>query len=236
METPTSDVRTTADIIKHLVTVSAQVELRTSDEAAPIAARLACIDHSDDTAILMIDDSSANWLIVTRSPRISGKITLAGETLTFDTAVTGPCIYNDRPAVRIELPERVVRVQRRESFRIETPIARPLVCMIGAEESRQSRSYALRNISVGGLLVVDSERQLNATIGNIFRDCVLELNNKERITCTLEVRTVSEDRDLRGRTVRKVGMRFVDLKPGEQARVQRLVTQLEFEQSRIRRV
>src|SRR5262245_33621998 len=70
---------------------------------------------------------------------------------------------NGRPAFLAPLPQKLARLQRREHFRIETPVAAPLKCRITA--TRQNRPVTVEltvlDISCGGIALLTPPGQFD---------------------------------------------------------------------------
>lgn len=70
--------------------------------------------------------------------------------------------FEGRPALRTRLPESMMRLQRRNFYRVPAPIAKPLQCTI-ALPSGATAQFAIRDISVGGLAMLADRPRPNST-------------------------------------------------------------------------
>lgn len=142
-------------------------------------------------------------------------------------------MLDGQPAFRVRLPHSVVRLQRRNFYRIATPVAHPLLIRIpdasGLSGFSGRVSCRVLDLSCGGTAILVPDDRLAARVGECFEDCVLDLGPEGEIHATLEVRHAAEDRangKLRGIRLR---CRFRRLgESGEQA-IQRYVRRLEIE-------
>ena len=144
------------------------------------------------------------------------------------------CEYDSRTALKVDIPESLVRLQRREYFRISTPIAKPLRCTFRVPKPDGSFTTVvtlLNNISAGGVSVTDEKKLLDTTTGNIYSDCTLEMTDNTVVTVKLQVRDCKEVKLTSGKTVNRFGCEFIDIPRAVLAAIQRFITKLEREQN-----
>lgn len=142
-------------------------------------------------------------------------------------------ILDEQPAFRVRVPASLVRLQRRNFYRIATPIANPLLIQIpdasGMSGFSGRVSCKLLDLSCGGASVLVPDDRLAAKVGDWYEDCVLDLGLEGEIRATLEVRHAGEER-LQGR-VRGIRLRcrFRSLGESGELAVQRYIRRLEIE-------
>lgn len=134
-----------------------------------------------------------------------------------------------RPAMVGERPERLLRLQRREYFRLTTPVARPLKCTITLPEDGQRVELSVLDISGGGLAVVIPPESIDFDVAQVFAHCRIELPEEGHINAPLEVRNIFEVTLRNGARVRRSGCQFVDLPEPMLSRIQRYITRVERE-------
>lgn len=198
------------------------------------------------TAILTVHESDGS-LIVSGSSASPGnqRIVESGE-ITFETVLDRVriafsvnraeiCEYQNRPALRMAIPASLIRLQRRESFRVPIPVAIPVRCTIriphDSGRDADSVSLALQNVSGGGIAIIDEAMTLDDTIGRIYKDCQIALPGANRIVTALQIRNSRNLRLANGKTVRRLGCLFLDLPRPMLAAVQRYILKLEGEQN-----
>jgi c-di-GMP-binding flagellar brake protein YcgR len=131
----------------------------------------------------------------------------------------------------------MIRLQRREHYRIATPVANPLRCTILVPPPEEEAGSApttvvltLKNISGGGIGAIDEKKMLDNTPGMIYKNCKIDLPGQP-VTVNLQVRN-SQDVSLpSGKSVRRLGFMFVNLPQPVLALVQRYITKLERERN-----
>ncbi len=128
----------------------------------------------------------------------------------------------------VPLPERVVRVQRRESYRILLPVAKPLMVTLCAEENGVLGEWPAHDISVGGLgFTVTGEPPLE--VGQEIARLTLALQKKQGIDCAAQVRHVTHLADRHDGSRYRVGVAFSELPSAMAVTIQRYITKIEHQ-------
>lgn len=205
-------------------------------------------DGSDNvvTSILEVDESS-DLVVIDRAPsKIVNQRLLESDHVTFETVLDSirilffadgmqECLYEGQPALCTPIPKSVIRLQRREHYRVPTPVATPLRCSIPApNEDGQGITtifVVLKNISGGGIGVIDEKKQLDNTIGVVYKNCRIEIPGGPPVLASLQVRNSLDQKLPSGKDVRRIGFMFVDLPKPMLATIQRYITKLERERN-----
>lgn len=198
------------------------------------------------TAILAIDDVEGSIVIdATKHERVAEHI-IGSDNISFETALeqirilffatrVASCLYAQLPAFRIAVPDTLIRLQRREFYRVPTPLVSPVNCTISIPQENTGEMRAIRvvlqNVSGGGIAIIDEHGLLDQTIGRIYRNCRIDLPGGTLVVASLEIRNAQEIRLPNGKHVRRLGCLFVDLPHAMMAAVQRYITKLEREQN-----
>jgi c-di-GMP-binding flagellar brake protein YcgR len=164
---------------------------------------------------------------------------LASSSISFDTALERiriaffatriePCLHDNLPALRIPLPQTMVRLQRREYYRVLTPR-----CSIQMEKEGGPPpvSFTVQNVSAGGIALIDDEHVLDSTKGTEYTNCELLLPGAQSIIATLCVMNCCDMTLYNGRMARRIGCAFVNPNAAMLALVQRYVSKLERDQN-----
>lgn len=154
---------------------------------------------------------------------------LDGVSITFSTGAVSLFDYEGLPALHIALPKSLIRLQRREHFRVALPIARPVKCMVPPvdEADPEPITAHIVDIGCGGVALVDRTGRLGAVTGRTLPDCQLLLPEMEPVTVSLEVRNSAQIRLSNGAFQTRLGCRFVDLPNDMAAVLQRFVMNIE---------
>ncbi|WP_169307192.1 flagellar brake protein [Chitiniphilus eburneus] len=134
-----------------------------------------------------------------------------------------------QPAFISSFPEDLIKLQRREYFRIETPLANPFLCRMTAPNGR-ALSLQLHDLSLGGIGLWASPaeaRQLER--GTRLEDTVIELGAAGTVQVDLEICSHRPMLSRSGEERFHLGCRFLNLTRSAEAGVQRLMAQLERE-------
>jgi c-di-GMP-binding flagellar brake protein YcgR len=136
-------------------------------------------------------------------------------------------------ALAADLPATLIRLQRREFYRMPTPVSTPVIATIPLPAARGggTASFALADISCGGIALLDNKHQLGTTIGETFANCRIEVPDVGPVTTSLQIRNSLDMKLLNDKTSRRLGCQFVDISRGGMAAVQRYITKLERERN-----
>ncbi len=126
----------------------------------------------------------------------------------------------------VPLPERVVRVQRRESYRILLPVAKPLMLKLYADDGQVLNEWPAHDLSVGGIgFTVSGETRLEA--GQTIARLSLPLLKQRGIDCAAQVCHVTHLADRQDGSRYRVGVSFTDLPSPMAVAIQRYITKIE---------
>ena len=138
-------------------------------------------------------------------------------------------MHEGRPALRIPLPGTLVRIQRREHYRIATPITKPLICTLPLPDRGpgvQAETIVL-DISIGGVALMDNHEATGFKIGDIFENCRIGLPEVGTLVVGLEVRNCFDTPLKNGLSFRRCGCKFLNLQAQSENLVQRYIMFLE---------
>lgn len=121
--------------------------------------------------------------------------------------------------LRAPVPERILRLQRREFFRLQVPIMHALSCSLNAkalDDSTLRVDARVLDISGGGValqlpLMTQSPAMAEFVVGATVDDCALRLLDADPITLSLEVRNISRITQRSGTELLRLGCQFVGL-------------------------
>lgn len=142
-------------------------------------------------------------------------------------------VYEGRPAFRAALPESVLRLQRREYYRLTTPIAHPIKCQIPVMKEGGLCTTVMEanvvDISGGGLAMMVPPVGLIFSSGDVFENCRIELPDVGVVITTLEVRNVFDVTLRTGSQVARAGCQFANLPGPMLTLIQRYIIKVERE-------
>ena len=136
------------------------------------------------------------------------------------------------PAFFAVLPESVLRLQRREYYRLATPIAHPLKCFItlppAADGKRRVIEASIGDISGGGVGVISVPLDVPLEAG-LELGCKLDLPEVGTVTGTVVIRSVFDSVTRSGVKSRRAGCEFVKLPGAMLTMIQRYIIKVERE-------
>jgi c-di-GMP-binding flagellar brake protein YcgR len=166
---------------------------------------------------------AAKLFCITQLDKVKIQFLLRGLSLTDD---------GGRQAFKTALPETVLRLQRREYFRLALPITRPLSILVPLQQldgTHKTMDLQVGDLSGGGLAIVNLPLSVAIEIGMEFKGCRLDLPEVGLITTGLRVCSIMDSRSRAGATTHRAGCEFFNL-PGPQATmIQRYIIKIERE-------
>lgn len=140
--------------------------------------------------------------------------------------------FKGSSALLAQIPESLIRLQRREFYRMPTPVTNPVPALVPLPlDLGGNATFPLADISCGGVALLDHKLVLNSTIGQTFANCRIDLPEIGQVTTSLQVRNALDVTMLNNKTSRRIGCMFVDISRGNMAAVQRYITKLERERN-----
>lgn len=142
-----------------------------------------------------------------------------------------PVEFEGSPAFEIPLPTRMLRLQRRDYYRLILPPHPRLRCLIPTGESGGRMVEAtIVDISGGGLAVVAPPSSLSLSVDSLIDNCQITLPEVGTISATLQVRNVFRVTQ-RGGTELRAGCQFIGLPGSADALIQRYILRMEKERT-----
>lgn len=133
--------------------------------------------------------------------------------------------FNDKLAFQCEIPKTIIRLQRRDSYRLSVPLSTPLSCRFPLDY--EDGEISISDISLGGLGLLGYFPDIPLEVGNILRNCRIELPQFGVITADIEVCTSNEQLLKNGIRTLRSGCRFINLSGTGQTLLQRYINQVE---------
>ncbi|HEY6095833.1 MAG TPA: flagellar brake protein [Gallionellaceae bacterium] len=138
--------------------------------------------------------------------------------------------HADKPAFHMPVPGKLLRLQRRDYFRLAIPPdAAPLKCVVPVQghETAAAGEVTIMDISVGGVALVCEEHTVHLEEGQIYPDCRIELPGIGILKVTIQVRNVFELADKQGLATRHAGCEFMNLNGQMSMLLQRYIAQMQ---------
>jgi flagellar brake protein len=159
-----------------------------------------------------------------------------GVRVEFGTGTPRETTYEGRPAFVAAFPEVLYYIQRREYFRVETPVLNPYMCT-GKLPDGEAYRYEIHDLSLGGIgLRTGDERVAKMALSTILNDVEVNLGGNGTLTLNLQIVSLrATELPHGGGTRYLLGLRFVSLPGSAENTLQRLITQLEMKRRSLAR-
>ena len=169
--------------------------------------------------------------------RLNGQLLAAGN-VTFATThdqvrVQFSCtrvervVHDNEPAFRIAMPRELLRLQRREYYRLVTSVVNPVKCMINTEHGMLEAVVV--DISIGGVGVLAYQNTGDLIAGETYHGCRISLPGSGEFALSLAVCTTFEITLKNGRHTQRAGCQFIDLPPSVETEIQRYIIRVDRE-------
>lgn len=144
--------------------------------------------------------------------------------------------FEKRDAFLARLPDVLLRIQKREYYRIHIPPGSSVKCVIpvtGGDHTCPAE-VVLQDISCGGMAVINDRSNIDLETGVIYRDCLVTLPEIGTARVNLQIQDVSEMAGRAGLKRQSARCEFVDTQESMLSMVQRYINRLELEQKQER--
>jgi c-di-GMP-binding flagellar brake protein YcgR len=209
------------------------IRMLVQGEADVCMTSILAVDLDNDSIILDRSISREQNQRIVAAHRVNCETTLDKIRILFNASGLRDTTFEGRPALCADIPATLIRLQRREYYRMPTPVSNPVHALIPmpAALGGGSHVFPLADISCGGIAILDNKLLLGNEIGQTFVGCRIELPEVGPVTTSLQVRNLLDMTLLNSKTNRRLGCEFVDISRGNMANVQRYITKLERERN-----
>ena len=144
-------------------------------------------------------------------------------------------VYQDYPAFYLPLPDSLYRLQRREYYRLTTPVNNPLRFVIAGDPrtKKQNREFIVMDVSCGGVGLICLETDIDLTPGQSYSGCQIDLPELGTIKATIEIKNLVLLTLKSGMTQKRAGCEFKNLDGASIILLQRYVTNMQRAQSNL---
>lgn len=187
------------------------------------------LDLSEDKGLLYIDVSGSREINQTflKSGQSTFTTFVEGIRIQFTTAQGRETTLDGESVFAVPFPASLLRLQRREFFRLQLPSAKPFICRI-RRGTPQEKTLSLHDISVGGI-GIHSPQPLDYGPLEKLENCWIDLHDSGVLAVVLEVRYIDPIESRTGKAFWHLGCRFVNISPLNETLIQRFMARLEAE-------
>lgn len=141
--------------------------------------------------------------------------------------------YQGQNVLGAPIPETILRLQRREFFRLEPPLGSPIRCKLATQDiggATRTFELSLADISGGGVSLCGPTEIVDYFPRDaLFQNCRLEIPDEGVIQVNLRVRKTVEMSGRSGDHDLRIGCEFVNLPATRLAFIERYITRIERE-------
>jgi len=151
-----------------------------------------------------------------------------GVRVEFTTPGARETMFDGRPAFEVDFPTVLYYMQRREYFRVDTPVLDPYIFTGSLPDGERFR-FEVHDLSLGGVaLRTTDDRIADLEMGIVFQDAELHFSANGRVTVDMMLVSHRESTTAKGDRRYTIGFKFVSMPGSAENTLQRLITQLEM--------
>jgi len=209
------------------------IRLLVRGEADVCVTSLLAVDPDTNTIVLDRSISQEQNARIVAAPKVMCETSLDKIRILFSLQGLRETRFEGGIALGADVPATLIRLQRREFYRMPTSLTTPVQATIPLPPALGGGStvLSLSDISCGGIAILDNKHQLGTTIGETFPNCRIEVPDIGPVTTALQIRNSLDMTLLNNKTTRRLGCQFIDISRANMAAVQRYITKLERERN-----
>ncbi len=213
-------------LLRSIEEKKALLRMHVADRTVAIITTILEVDPAGSTFI--VDDSADEGFNrrISDAEKVLFETNLDKVRIQFSVQKITACLQDGRPALRAPFPESIRRVQRREYYRVEVPVTEPAWCTIPMPEGK-SIKLEIKDISAGGISVLDKSHLLDTSEEMLYKDCRLELPDAGTVVANLQIKRSRQETLSNDKKVHMLGCRFHDLSNPMHFTVQQYIGKLE---------
>ena len=137
----------------------------------------------------------------------------------------------------LELPEYLLRIQRRDNFRLKIPASTPVKCIIPIkpfdpdkpDEPEITREVSIVDISCGGIGLLCGENETDLLPGGAFQNCLISLPDIGNLRISINVKNNVKFTTQKDLVITRAGCQFGRMDNRMNAMLQSYITHLQSE-------
>ncbi len=207
--------------------------VRAAGHGESYLSRLFAIDPNSSALVFDTPRAPVIARLLTPGAMVSVELTLHHVRIHFDAPIRQIDNYQNEPSLFVGIPDAIIRLQRRENYRISVPARRSVRLTLNPEQPGL-RNLKLTDLSCGGASVTLSGVLEEYPSGKVFERARLILDEETEFIIDARVRHASALRmsGLVGEL--RIGLQFANTPPGFEPAVARLVNEIALDLGRLR--
>lgn len=216
-------------LLQGIVDHREQVTLAFHGGSEMLLSRLIEIDEKHDRIYIDCSQNPGLNDRIAESDGVAFETALERIRILFSAKKVSECQHGGETALCTPIPTTLIRLQRREFFRVNIPLNRLVECRFTLPGG--TYNLPLADISCGGIAILDEQHLLNTSDEIIYSGCRIDLGESGHLDLSLKVCSSLDVALPTGKTIRRLGCQFYEMQPGGMTIVQRYIMQLERERN-----
>ena len=217
-------------VLRDIVTRQSRVALYYNEDNSMVLTLLLAADETGvwvDAAASPIDNRH-----IERSSRIIFVSTHNQAKVQWVSSEVTQGLFQNMAAFFLPLPHKLLRLQRRNYYRLLNSEPAALRCHIRVhpKPARTRHEMTVMDLSIGGLALVCVEDDIRLQVGKRYADCEIDLPGIGTIYPVIEVKSLFEVTGRNGEVTRRAGCEFHRLDGDTVMKLQRYVAQMQQQQ------
>lgn len=215
-------------ILRELSRLGNPVSIHAEPADNPALSRIIDVNGSTRTFLLDTDPDASINARIAQSHTLTLISNHEGVQIQFSIATPVMVRHDGRDAWRSPMPDRLLRLQRRESYRLGTSLAHPIRCRLPTAAGILETT--LLDISVGGVAMLAYEDGRHLAAGQVIQGCRISLPDEAaELGCNLRIVNTFSVLLKNGRLSHRAGCEFVNLPASAESLIQRFILRTERE-------
>ncbi|MFO1379930.1 MAG: flagellar brake protein [Chitinivorax sp.] len=181
------------------------------------AARVLYFDLSPDQKANLALQATRHIICITTHDKVRVQFDLDGMSATQ---------FEGEPAFRARLPDKLLKLQRRNYYRLSVPYDQTIKCTIPLPDQMPVQ-VEIMDISIGGIGIIGYTPDVPLQPGTVYENCSLSLPGFGLVVTSLQVRSSFDFMLRSGVHTQRAGCRFLDLSPQTESLIQRYILEQE---------
>lgn len=213
-----------ARILRSMADAGERLRIRMPDSEGAVIATVRAVDERQSRVFLEAPSEGVQSRQVLSGKNVSFEGVTEKVRVAFRARRVRQAAFEGEAAWVIDLPEVLVRHQRREYLRVPVEAAFLELAAVSRGQETALRVPVL-DVSAGGITLADSANNLRFAINGVHEDCMLFLPEMAPFPVNVRLRNLGDAVGTDGTSVRRIGCQFVNMSTDESARVLRFVTE-----------
>lgn len=214
--------------LRQLINEGTQISVMFNEGSDTLLTVLLEVDEENDSLIFDWGGSEDTNRRFLRSEKNYFVARPQGVRNQFATGQAKEVIYNKRRAFAVKLPDKYVRLQRREFFRLTLPITQRPVCTLTAPDGREMNLETV-DIGLGGVGLEAPSLTIPCELGTVFRDARIDIKNQGVLRLDIKVCYLGEISRGNRHAVR-LGCHFESQNRTQEHELQKFITHVQREE------